>query len=55
MQHYEVTQAFPSGQLEEREEVDVAVVCCGFCEVKWWMDQVRDVWESSRTKYELQH
>jgi len=18
--------------------VDVAVVCCGFCEVKWWLD-----------------
>jgi hypothetical protein len=35
MQHDEVTQAFPSGQLEEREEVNVAVVRCGFCEVKW--------------------
>jgi hypothetical protein len=29
------TQVFPSGQLEEREEVDVAFVRCGFCEVKW--------------------
>jgi hypothetical protein len=35
MQHDEVTQVFPSGQFEEREEVDIAVVRCGFCEVKW--------------------
>jgi len=35
MQHDKVTQAFPSGEFEGREEVDVAVVCCGFCEIKW--------------------
>jgi len=35
MQNYEVTRCFPSGQFEEREEVDVAVDRCGFCEVKW--------------------
>lgn len=35
MQHDELTKGFPSGHFEEREEVDITVVRCGFCEVKW--------------------
>jgi hypothetical protein len=35
IQNDEVKQVFPSVQFEEREEVHVAVVRCGFCEVKW--------------------
>jgi hypothetical protein len=35
MQHGEVARVFPSVQLEERREVDFAVVCCGFCKVTW--------------------